>query len=277
MKFLKYILQFLLVGFVVFIVYWFIAYWFYNQTPPGWTGFGERVKDSNIESAKTLFDWLRIVILPLSLALLGWIYKESEKAKQNLKEVEKNKKAAYQSFIDKIYGLIKDHNLSTNPTTDTRALAFNYLNNALSELDNLMKGQLVQFLYQCNLIDSDPKLRLVGANFSPTNMDAIILTSAEIRGAYFSDSSIKNAKLSHACFNSCDFSNTDFSGSTVDNTDFSYSKMNGVKLINMDLRSVNFEGVELEKADLTGSKITQVQLDSIFNKNGIKIKKAIII
>ncbi len=276
MKILKYIVRFLLVGFIAFIVYWFIAYWFCDMTPPKWTGFGERSKDSNIEPAKTLFDWLKIVILPLSLALLGWIYKESEKAKENLKEIEKNKKDTYQTFIDKISGLIKDHNLSENPSSDTRALAFNYLNNALSELDNLMKGQLVQFLYQCNLIDINPKLRLIGANFNPTNMDGIILTSAEVRGAYFSDSSIKNAKLSNACFNSCDFNNTDFTGSTVDNTDFSYAKMNGAKLINMDLRSVKFEGVELEKADLTGSKITQAQLDSIFHKKGIKIKKTII-
>jgi len=254
------------------------VYWILMEIPPEWTGFGARKKSPEIEPAKTLFDWLKILILPLSLGLLSWLYKEDEKAKEKKKEVNKNKKEAYDSFVDGITNLIKDHGLSSSsPTAETRALALNKLNSALDEVDELIKGQIIQFLYQSNLIDSNPKLILLGANFSPVILDGIILVDSEIKGAYFQNSSIKEAKLNNACFDSCHFENSDLSNSHVVKTDFSYSNLKGCKLCGMDLTSVNFEGANLSNADLRDSKIKQGQLDSIIDKKGIKLIKTTII
>lgn len=273
MKFIKILVTILLIGFIGLIIYWISL-----DNPPVWTGFGESYKKPNIEPAKTLFDWLRILILPLSLGLLSWLYKEDEKTKERKKEKSKNEKEAYSKFVDGITELIKNHGLTSNlPSASTRAIAFKKLCLTLEEVDESVKGQIIQFLYQSNLIDSAPKFVLVGAEFGKTKLDNIILVDSEIKSAYFQNSSIKNAKLNNACFDSCNFENSDFTESHVNNTDLSYTNLKGSKLREMDLTTVIFEGADLTNADLSGSTIRREQLESIHNKNGIKTYKTNII
>lgn len=262
------IITVVLVGFLGWIFYLAIL-----PEPPNWTGFGERVKHPNIEPAKTFFDWLKLIIIPLSLGLLGWSYKEAEKSKAQKIEEERSRNETLNSFFNVITDLIKNHNLSNNPSVQTRAMAKTRINMALSQLDGGRKGQVLQFLYESDLIDIPPKIRILGANFNDSILDQIVLGGSEIRGAFFKNASIKNSNLNGIILNSSNLENADFSGSQVENADFGYTILKKCKLKNMDLTSVNFEGADLTNADLKGSTIKQSQLNSIFIKKGIRLSK----
>lgn len=268
MKVIKITIACLLIGLLCYI-----GYLAFLPEPPAWTGFGKSIKDEKIEPAKTLFDWLDLLIIPLSIGLLGWLYKEAEKSKTQRSEEERSRNESLNSFFNIITDLLQKNDLSGSPSNQTKAMAKTRINMTLSQLDGGRKGQLLQFLYESDLIDVSPKLKLLGANFNDSILDQIVLGSSEIRGAFFKNALIKNANLNGIILNSCNLENVDLSGSLVDNSDFAYTNLKNSKMKNMDLTTVNFEGVDLTNADLRGSTIKQTQLDSIFNKKGIRTTK----
>jgi uncharacterized protein YjbI with pentapeptide repeats len=268
MKAIKIIISCLLFGLLCYI-----GYLAFLPEPPAWTGFGKSIKDEKIEPAKTLFDWLDLLIIPLSLGFLGWLYKEAEKSKTERGEEERSRNESLNSFFNIITDLLKNHDLSGSPSNQTKAMARTRINMTLSQLDGGRKGQLLQFLYESDLIDNSPKLKLLGANFNAAILDQIVLGGSEIRGAFFKNASIKEANLNEIILNSSNLENANLSGSLVEKSDFAYSNLKNSKMKNMDLTTVDFEGADLTNADLRGSTIKQSQLDSIFNKKGIKTTK----
>jgi uncharacterized protein YjbI with pentapeptide repeats len=256
---------------IVFLIY--VGYLAFSPEPPLWTGFGKSVKDPNIEPAKTLFDWLELLIIPSSLGLLGWLYQEAEKSKVQKTEEERARNKTLSSFFNTITDLLKDHNLANNPTVQVKALARTRINMTLAQLDGARKGQVLQFLYESNLIDKSPGLKLLGANFNNAILDHIVLGASEIRGANFVNASFKNANLNEIIMNSSNFEKANLSGSLVENADFSYTNLKNSKWKNMDLTTVEFEGANLTNANLRGSLIKKSQLDSILLKKKIKTTK----
>ncbi len=263
----------IIIAILVAIGLGYIAYLAFLTEPPEWTGFGKSVKSTTVEPAKTLFDWLKLLIIPLSLALLGWTYKEAEKSKSKSVEKERSRNQSLISFFDVITDLLHNHGLGGTPTVQARAMAKTRINMTLSQLDGSRKGQVLQFLYESDLIDVNPKLRLLGANFNNSILDNIVLGDSEIRGAFFKNASLKNANLNGMVLNSSNLEKANLSESQVDNVDLSYTNLKKSKLKNMDLTSVDFFGADLTKADLRGSNIKQAQLDLIINKQGIRLTK----
>lgn len=272
MRAIKIIITIILLGLLCYI-----AYLAFLPEPPTWTGFGESAKDPKVEPAKTLFDWLKLLIIPLSLGLLGWLYKEAEKSKAKRSEEERSRNETINSFFNVITDLLQNHNLGNNPSVQTRAMVKTRINMTLSQLDEARKGQVLQFLYESDLIDTTPKIRLLGASFNDSVLDQIVLGGSEIRGAYFKNASIKNANLNGIILNSCNLEKANLSGSQVENADFGYTNLKKCKMKKMDLTTVDFEGADLTKANLKGSTIRQTQLDSIIHKKGIRLTKRKII
>jgi uncharacterized protein YjbI with pentapeptide repeats len=245
------------------------------DTAPFWTGFGKYNEETDGPRAKTLWDWLDLLIIPFVIGILAWSFKEAEKEKATKSEEERAQNETLDSFINIMTELITKYNLANqNSTSETRIIARTRINLAFNNLNSSRKGQVLQFLFESSLIDKSPKIKLLGSNIKNTNLDGIVLNGVEIKGAYFNNSTIKDANLNGAVFTSCDFTEADLSNSLTKNTDLSYTNLTKAKLMNMDLSSVNFEGADLTKANLKGSIIRQEQLDKIFKKQGIIITKS---
>ena len=265
MKFIRILLIVIIVSLIGLI--FFLAI---QTNPPSWTGFGESEKDDAKEAAKTLWDWLDLMIIPIALALIGWLWGQIEKAKTMKSEDERSKNETLESFLKVMTELIITNNLHNGPTPQTIAISRARINIALSNLDGERKGQVLQFLYEANLIEKNPpKLSLVGSNLKNILIDEIKLGESEIRGAYFNNSSIQNANLNGVHMIACDFTGANLSKTLVKNADFSYSIFLKAKLRHMDLTTANFEGCDLSNADLRGSTILKQQLDNILNKNNV--------
>jgi hypothetical protein len=268
-KLVRTISLFILIGGLILVLYWAIN----PERSPEWTGFS-KYNDINY---RTLWDWLDLIIIPGSIGLFAWVFTSYEKDKSKRIENEKFKDVTLDSFMKVMAELIINNDLPGSPNQKSLAIAKTRMNIALDHLDGTRKGQVLQFLYQSNLIDKHPNLKLQGANFNDTIIDNIVLIDAEIRGAYFENASLLDTNLNGSILNSCNFKNADFSNSKMNHTDLAYTDLTNAKLRNVDLTSIEFEGAILTNADLEGSKITQSQLNNIFSKEGIKLTKTNII
>ena len=95
----------------------------------------------------------------------------------------------------------------------TRTLA------ALRSLDKGRKAQLLQFLYESGLVDTNPIVQLNGADLTGAELDEAVLRDAELRGVNFRAASFRNATLDGADLRGSDFSKADFTGATMQGTD----------------------------------------------------------
>lgn len=256
---------------IIFVV--FIAFYALAPNPPEWTGFGESEVDATKVPAKTLWDWLDLLIIPMVVVIIGGLFSEIEKEKSKKREEERSQNEILESFLQTMTDLIIQYKLQNTPTSQTSAIARARINIATNNLNGERKGQVLQFLYESDLINLNPKLSLLGANMKKAVLDEIVLGKSEIKGIYFNQASIKNVNLDGAILTGCDFSEANFSNSSLKNVDLSYSNLTKAKLINLDLTTVNFEGADLTKANLKGSKILKEQLDNIFIKQKIKTSK----
>lgn len=268
MKFIKIILIAIIVLFSFYIAYNAI----FPYTSAEWMGFVTYDKNTNEQDVKKLWDWLDLLIIPLSIAIIGWIYKENEKLRDSKKEFENKQNETLDSYFRVISDLIiKSHLLDNKLNSESKIIARTRTIVAIENLNSERKGQVLQFLHESNLINN--VIELLGANFKSSEVSGIVLRNTTIKGVYFCDSKFIKSYLDNSDLTSCDFTNTDFSDSSMQNTNLSYTKLINCKLVNIDLTTVNFEGVDLTNADLSNSKILKTQLDKIFKKNNINLTK----
>ncbi|HLW41163.1 MAG TPA: hypothetical protein VKY82_02195 [Flavobacterium sp.] len=169
-----------------------IICWAINpKAAPEWTGFSEY----NTINYRTLWDWLDLIIIPGSIGLFAWIFTSYEKDKNKRIENEKFKDVTLNSFLKVMAELIINNDLPGTPNPKSLAIAKTRMNIALDHLDGARKGQVLQFLYQSDLIDKNPNLKLLGANFNDSIINNLVLIDAEIKGAHFERASLLETNL----------------------------------------------------------------------------------
>jgi len=264
MKIMRIIFTAVVLSFIVFI-----GYLAFSKNPPLWTGFGESEINIFMDPAKSLWDWMELLIIPVALGIAGWALNNAEKSNSYKKESERAQNEIIDSFIKIFTQLILDKNLTKDSDIQIKIIARTRIMFALNNIDRSRKRQILQFIYESGLIFNKPTLNLNGANINNANLDEILLTNAEIRGAYFINTSMKKTNLEESIFIGCDFTNANFTNSKVKNLDLSYTNLTGVKLKNMDLTSVNFLGAIFKNTKLNNSKLTEAQIITIqiMNKN----------
>lgn len=255
---------------IIILLAFLIYYALFPYYSPDWTGFRYYNNVNQLE-VKKLWDWLDLLIVPVSLILLGWLYKTYEKTKEEIKEIENKQNEILDSYFRIISEFISNSNLlDTNKNKESRVIARTRTIVALENLEGERKGQVLQFLYESNLIDNE-KINILGANFKCLQVSGIVLRKLTIKGVYFCNSNFENTFLDKSRFISCDFTNTNFNKSSMEDTSFEYSNLSKCKLSNIDLTKVNFEGSNLNDADLSNSIINRSQLDKIFKKKNLKL------
>ncbi len=214
-----------------------------------WTGFGDSVrevgKDKDLRRAKTLWDWMQLLVVPAALAIGGfWLThraqkqrdKENEDAQkrrdaeneqrrehEQFLEQQRAQDAALQSYLDQMSHLILEKSLFASQPHDVhRTLARARTLTILERLDKDRKRYILQFLYESRLIDQEQciirlkeanlseanlsQTHLPGANLPWTNLSRADLSNADLHGANLSNANLSNANLSNANLSGADLS-----------------------------------------------------------------------
>jgi hypothetical protein len=203
-----------------------------------WTGFGASTAKDGDVAAKTLWDWLELILVPVFLALGAWFLETSRKKSEERTEADRQRQAILDSYLASMNKLLLENKLDRSAENESaRAVARTSTLAALRAIDSGRKAQLLQFLYEAGLIGENPIVQLNGADLRGADLEHAVLREAELRGVYFTNAILRDAILCHGIFCGSDFANTEVVGA-----DFSET----------DLRQANFRG----------STITAVQLAS---------------
>lgn len=143
---------------IILIIIGFIAFYAIVPNPPEWTGFGEIEVDVTKFPAKTLWDWLDLLIIPMAIGIIGWSFSKIEKEKSKKREEERSQNEILESFLQTMTDLIIQYDLQNNPTSQKLAIARARISIATDNLNGERKGQVLQFLYESDLLNVNPKL-----------------------------------------------------------------------------------------------------------------------
>ena len=133
-----------------------------------WTGLGSyTLPNSNFQRGKTLWDWMQLLIIPAVLAIAGYVFtlttseNERRATEQRSRDerdttLDNQREAALQDYIDKMSERLLEKKLRESQQDDeVRKIARVRTLTTLLVLNASRKGNVLQFLYESELIDKD--------------------------------------------------------------------------------------------------------------------------
>ncbi len=210
-----------------------------------WTGFGDYGPLAlDHKRSKTLWDWLRLLIIPAMLGVAALWFNSSQDTISHQIAVDQQRAITLQTYMDRMSDLLLTHNLhESKPGDEAREVARVETLAALHQLDKERRGVLVRFLYEADLINMDTGHVVVS-----------------LSGAVLSDVVLNSAALTDADLNSTVLTDADLNSAALTDADLSGADLSGALLSGADLTGADLRGADLSGADLRGAKVTSEQL-----------------
>jgi len=263
-----------------------------------WTGFGEYTDSAGeYHPAKTLWDWMELLVIPVVLAVGVWWLNRSEreneqkianqKRDEDRDNAEKNRKedraiaddrrnqATLEAYFDRMVELLVEHDLMGNKSESnrevwdgstivrTRTLA------VLRSLDGRRKGHVIQFLYESGLIDREhPVVDLGGADLRGADLCVVNLSEAKLDNAELIKAKLGDAELIKASLTGAQLGGADLRRANLREAHLTTANLSEVNLGGADLREAYLIGADLSGADLEGANVTPEQLAQAMSLKG---------
>lgn len=236
-------------------------------------------------SGKTLWDWMSVLGVPLSLAILGfWLQQQQqrridEQAKLEREIAENNQKEeVLQAYFDRLSTLLVDKNLIAIATKLRKAdEAKNEQEEAVAgdrettlddqkelldaavdvirartlsilrrlEKDGERKGSVIRFLIEAEVV-SKLTLNLSDANLSGANLTGVNLSGANLSDANLSDANLTGANLTGANLFDADLRGAALFGANLRDANLLVANLGSADLSEANLSNVNLSGADLE-------------------------------
>lgn len=283
------------------LVFAVIAFGVYCSLSPadriGWTGFKRDIEISTSEkrivngvettkitkdvSGKTLWDWMSVLGVPISLAILGFWFQQQQQARADQevkleKEIAEGnqREEALQAYFDRLSTLLVDKNLiaiAARIEREHESVAWIGGNNAQdpehiprTELDeqqelldaavDVIRARTISILRRLG-DDGDRKTSVIrflleAEVISKLSLD---LSRANLSRVDLSRAYLKRAKLSGVNLSGASLARSDLSGADLRWTDLSFADLNGTVLSRANLRWSNLTACEGWTEDQLGS------------------------
>src|SRR5919112_1195755 len=255
-QWLIYILVFLALVLVISVFGGYLLGW-------QWTGLPTYEGNDVEKRYRTLWAWMSVLLVPLTLAVVGVLFAGSQQRsamniqqQQRYNDLEVQERRAQdeglREYIDRIGSLLLDEDLNTKQYWEkesdlARARTLTYLDAA----DELHQRSAIQYLYESDLItEGKHVVSLDNADLAEVNLSWLYLDNTRIANA-----SLQRANLSNASLIDANMTNSSLSagkgveeppGATMENAD----------LIRSTLRGTDLHLANLKNADLTGADLT---------------------
>jgi len=259
-------------------------------------GFGEFSKNEFYRPSKTLWDWLELLIVPITLVLGGYFLNRFDKkherrivderisSEQDIAEA-RNQEIALREYIDRISELLIDKNLqNTNAKSAIANVATIRTLNILRRLSSDRNRLVIYFLYDSGLLKLsgylDPIISLkeadqINLNLYAANLPGINLKSAKLKNANLQFTILTDSLLNGADLRETNLQLTNFTNAQLELVDFRDANLNLTVLYDTNLKGSNFNGADLRdtmfvRANIEGANflncksLTQEQIDEAF-------------
>lgn len=233
---------------------------------------------------KALWDWLQLLIVPIVLAIGGFSLSQIQKGReermtqqrfdlqeqrlerQRINNLENRYETALQKYFDKMTELLLHEKLHVSKQKEeVRRIARIWTLNVLLRIGYNLKGNVLQFLYDSNLIDKGkPMIDLKTANFEGANL----------QGARLCEANLKGFNLGGANFEGADLRGANLTDAKIGQGWYVYARFGKLEIHNANLSRANLRGADLRGADLRGAYTdlrTQLQ-GARYNKEAMQDK-----
>jgi len=236
----------------------------------------------------TVRDWLELLIVPLALVVIGFVFTmqqdarqqkiEDQRAQQAQKiesqraEAERDlqeqraQQATLQTYLDQMGTLLLDRDLRTSSeNSDVRRLARARTLVVLDALGSGRQSRVLRFLDETELIQARPPDRPPIISLKYASLRNFELAGKQLlRGTDLTQASLSGAELAET-----DLEGTDLSGAHLGGADLSSANLRDAKLSGAYLTDTNLSGADLSGADLSdaqgrfksGARMSGTQLD----------------
>src|SRR5829696_8562211 len=244
-----------------------------------WTGL---VADAKYPK-RTFWDWLGLLIVPVVLALGGYLFSRSESERNRQisdQRMQEDRKIAHeraetdrqiadqsrqddtlQAYLDQMGALLLESDLrDSKEGSNVRTLARAQTLTVLPRLNDSRKGNVLQFLYESDLISKNHLIvDLGGADLSNAALRGAILHKADL-----SESDLSGANLSESDLSGANLSKADLSGANLSKADLRIADLGGANLRGANLSGAYLSGAYMKGVDLSDTKLGGVYLGGVY-------------
>jgi len=237
-------------------------------------------------TAKTLWDWLNLLVVPAVLAVGGFLFNRFLDQRSKSIAADQQREDAWQGYLDKMSELLTTQQLKeSKPDSPVRNVATARTLAVLPGLDPIRKGRVLRFLYDSGLIfkhdrnsphDHNPIVKLSGANFSNINIhetkldkryvqetgSRISLRGADLQGAIFRDASLQQIDLREACLDGAYISQADLHGTWFCQASMIKIRLYSSNLYRACLQKTLMYGADLRLAYLREADLREAHLEA---------------
>lgn len=186
------------------------------------------------QPGKTLWDWLQLLIIPAVLAVGGYLFNYSTSKTEREVATDSQRQEALQIFIDKISDLLLHENLrDDNYNGEAPTIIRARLLAILPELDGKRKGDIIQFMYDADLVS---RTNLYGIDLNDAIMPYARMPSAFLDGAKFHKAYLFGANFVGANLYANDLSGADLRKADLRESCLAHADLSGANLSGADLK-----------------------------------------
>jgi hypothetical protein len=232
-------------AFLVIVVCGYVFGW-------AWTGL-------TAPTQRTLWDWLKLLVVPLVLALGGYWFASTERAATEAGADRRAQEDALRAYLEQMGALLRDEQRPLRSDSEARILGRAQTLTVLARLtDPDLKARVLQFLYEAALIDRDsPVINLADADLRGAN-----LNDARLEGAYLGKADLSKANLEWA-----NLQGTNLIAARLVKANLHGAHLNPAKqktdLSAADLKAASLRGADLTEANLTGTFLNFADLTDV--------------
>jgi hypothetical protein len=178
--------------FAVFVVLAYRRQW-------RWTGLSEvrraKAGEEDVQPAKTLWDWLQLLVIPLALAGLAFVLNEAQTQREQRLEDDRAKRQraasadgaredTLRAYLTQMSALMLDRRLlRSKPRSDVQAVARTATLTTIRRLDGEHRALVVKFLHEARLLKHRARVDLSGANLGRAKLRDASLDREDLSGA----------------------------------------------------------------------------------------------
>src|SRR5215218_5368198 len=228
----------------------------------------------------TVRDWLQLLIVPLALVVIGFLFTMQQDARQQQIEDQRAQQAqkienqraeaeralavqraqdeALQAYLDQMGNLLLERDLrDSDEDSEVQTLARARTATVIQRLDSDRNISVIGFLYEAGLIQTSDQVRLLtGANLQGAHLQGIDLIEADLSGSNLSGSDLSNADLGSRVA-----PRSVFHGRTyLKRANLKSAILSGTDLRNAIMSGTDLSGAYLADANLSGAKVPNKQL-----------------
>lgn len=256
--------------FVMVVIYWAIG----ANSSPVWTGFGAYDEETAGPRAKTLWDWMGLLIVPLAVAIgaavISYFQKRTEldiaaKARAEDRDIaeqarineqkiasDRQMQTTLEAYYDRMTALLLENNLrKAEANEEVRSIARARTMSVVKSLDAERNQLLFTFLKASKLIEKEmPIVDLRATDLSQADLRGIDLSGCDLSKADLSDANLSEANLSWANLSGANLSKAFLTDADLFSADLSRANLSTTHLV-----GTNLGNAILSLADLRGAKI----------------------